>query len=433
MPLLGEELRGILAAVASPFCMALGFTIWGKNWKDSSAFSLNLFKCNFASIIFVVSGFIFGFVLQRDDFSWEHVGWLFVSGILGIIIGDLLWLEALQRLGAFQVLVIDTIKPFFAALMGRLFLKEQKIYPLAYVAMMLTVIGVLLVSVEQNKLASSVGRESSFDSPNEMKNDHQEAMCSVTPSTSLSRMIDLPQHTGDLTRDEKKKDNGEEETIPSVSGDTSKLNLSIAEGDRSDKAVMVEKKITSYRQRGYIVAVSNVLLDTYGSLLTKQHGWNFTTWGINLIRFGSSGMLMAILSVSLSLHYERNKSENESHDHETEVLGQEPGSTTSNKQRERREEWYQLPNKSRQSWAKVCLGVVFVTYLCPALSNYALFQIPLAYALTLTSITPIYALFLEWVFGGTSKRPTMRALLGSSFAVGGVVWLGIINSPSDSV
>lgn len=426
-----EELRGILAALASPFCMALGFIIWGKKWNGSSAFSLNLFKCNFASIIFVVSGFIFGFVLQRGDFSWEHVGWLVASGILGIIIGDLLWLEALQRLGAFQVLVIDTIKPFFAALMGHLLLQEREIYPLAYAAILLTVIGVVVVSVEQNKLASSAGEESSFDSPNETKDDHQETMCTITPSASSRIIIDPKQPTGDLTRGEKKNGNGDVEVVPNVSGDTSELNLSNGEGDASDNVVVEENKMTSYRQAGYLIAVLNVLLDTYGSLLTKQHGWNFTTWGINLIRFGSSGVFMTILSVSLSLHFGRGEIGIDNQSNDAEVLGQEFNCAISNKECDKKEEWYQLPNKSLRVWAQVCLGVLFVTYLCPALSNYALFQIPLAYALTLTSITPIYALLLEWVLEGKSKRPTMCALLGSSFAVGGVVWLGIINAPSE--
>merc|ERR1712232_395881 len=145
--LVDEELRGVLAAIASPLCMAIGFIVWDKTWKGSSAFSLNLFKCNFASIIFVVTGFIFGFVLRRDEFSLEHIGWLILSGILGIIVGDWLWLEALQRLGAFQVLVIDTVKPFCAALMGHFLLEERRIHPISYAAMLLTVSGVLVVSL----------------------------------------------------------------------------------------------------------------------------------------------------------------------------------------------------------------------------------------------------------------------------------------------
>ncbi|CAJ1890607.1 unnamed protein product [Cylindrotheca closterium] len=399
---LDEELTGILAAIASPLCMAIGFIVWDKTWKGSSAFSLNLFKCNFASIIFVVVGLIFGFLFEKDDFSLEHIGWLILSGVLGIIVGDWLWLEALQRLGAFQVLVIDTIKPFCAAVMGRFLLDEGTIHPISYAAMALTMTGVLVVSLEQNKLASSVDNEPIDDNSDETKTDGHETTRTIPPSSTM----DVP--AADAMQDENRND--EEDGINGT-GSALKSN----QGDNQDDRIVgispvavEENQTTSFRKVGYILAVMNVLLDTYGSLLTKQHGWNFTTWGINLIRFGCSGVLMAIVSVSLALYQRPSKNDSD----------QEP----------KKEAWFKLPSKTIRMWAQVCLGVVFVTFLCPALSNYALFQIPLAYALTLTSITPLYAAFFEWTFWGQSKRPTFRALLGSSMAVGGVVWLGILNA-----
>ena len=82
---------------------------------------------------------------------------------------------------------------------------------------------------------------------------------------------------------------------------------------------------------------------------------------------------------------------------------------------------------SYQDWSKVSLGVVFVTFLCPALSNYALFQIALALALTLGSITPVYALILEWAIL-RNKRPTLRAIIGASLAVAGVAVLSIFKN-----
>jgi drug/metabolite transporter (DMT)-like permease len=165
------------------------------------------------------------------------------------------------------------------------------------------------------------------------------------------------------------------------------------------------------RRNGHILAVANVVLDTYGSLLTKQHGANFTTWAINLIRFGSSGLAMIVISCCMSLFYCRNRQSNN--------IDDDPST--------RKEEWYQLPHKPIKIWAQVSLGVLLVTFLCPALSNYALFQITLALALTLTSISPLYALFLEWAFYGSEKKPTLRALLGATLSVGGVVVLGIFN------
>jgi len=43
---------GLLAALAAPLIMTVGFFVWDNNWTGS-AFSLNLFKCNLASLGFL--------------------------------------------------------------------------------------------------------------------------------------------------------------------------------------------------------------------------------------------------------------------------------------------------------------------------------------------------------------------------------------------
>lgn len=99
-----SETTGSLAAIAAPFFMALGFIIWDKTWSKSggSAFALNLYKCNLASIGFVVASLIFGFRIDDDETDSEtikeSVGFLVLSGFIGIIVGDLAWLEAQDNL-----------------------------------------------------------------------------------------------------------------------------------------------------------------------------------------------------------------------------------------------------------------------------------------------------------------------------------------------
>ena len=143
--------------------------------------------------------------------------------------------------------------------------------------------------------------------------------------------------------------------------------------------------------------------------MTKVYGAKFTTWGINLIRLGSSGTFLIFVSVILRLLAKRHSTAEE-----YEVFN--------------KASWYRLPSDmSYQDWSKVSLGVVFVTFLCPALSNYALFQIALALALTLGSITPVYALILEWAIL-PNERPTLRAIIGASLAVAGVAVLSIFKN-----
>lgn len=72
----------------------------------------------------------------------------------------------------------------------------------------------------------------------------------------------------------------------------------------------------------------------------------------------------------------------------------------------------------------MCLRLLLLTTTTPALSNYALFQIALALALTLGSVGPLYALPLTWLL--QHDRPTVRACVGGVLAVAGIVVLSLL-------
>ena len=83
--------------------------------------------------------------------------------------------------------------------------------------------------------------------------------------------------------------------------------------------------------------------------------------------------------------------------------------------------WYLLPDASYSTWRRISFGVVFVSFLQPALTNYAMFQISLALLLTLESIGPLYSLPLSYILQG--DRPTFRACVGAILAVIGIIVL----------
>lgn len=76
-----------------------------------------------------------------------------------------------------------------------------------------------------------------------------------------------------------------------------------------------------------------------------------------------------------------------------------------------------------QQWLAVATGVLFVTFLCPSLSNYALMirQIPIGLCLTLTSLGPVYSLPLLWLMRGESI--TLQSAIGVSITMFGVIIL----------
>ena len=63
-----------------------------------------------------------------------------------------------------------------------------------------------------------------------------------------------------------------------------------------------------------------------------------------------------------------------------------------------------------------------------ALTNYAMFQIPLALLLTLESIGPLYSLPLALAMH--KEFPSFRASIGAVFAVAGIVLLSLQGRPN---
>ena len=160
------------------------------------------------------------------------------------------------------------------------------------------------------------------------------------------------------------------------------------------------KQTTQELAYGLTMSFLNVVLHTFGALLTKKYGVGMTTWEINFIRFGFAGVCMLVLSVVLR---------------QTTANGEVSDSTSID------ERWFVLPTIKASSWVRVSLGVAFVSFFQPALTNYAMFQISLAMLLTLESIGPLYSLPLSLVM--QSERPGFRACLGAVFAVAGIAVL----------
>lgn len=505
-----EEDLGVVAALLSPLFMSIGFIIWDQVWNNSnnnnknndssppnsvgSAYSLNLYKCNLASIIFLIVSVSVGFfttntttttseeeeesipavgAMEEDaDVIYSSIGYLILSGFIGIIVGDLLWLEALKRLGAFQVLVIDTIKPFVAVLLAYVILNETIQYA-AYGGIILTIVGIFVVSIEQQQMHQQqqpqIQEEDGTTTPiilppndDQTNNNREEEGVDETTliRTTLSNRIENEETATSQQRETKREtsmqtddttetissetmlvvenkppsssmmsttvDQKQQQPASSMDDDDEELGTpQIPAGAEKGSATVPPPTTTPltvatpwFRRNGYIMAIANVILDTYGSLLTKQHGGLFKTWTINLIRFGSSGILMIVISCIMIVYNEYYYS------NKTETMTQ---STQSQENQQHHQRWYLLPKKSMKSYLQVSCGVLFVTFLTPALTNWSLFRIALGLVLTLTSITPLYAMVLEWMVYGKKKQPTLRATFGAILAVCGVVVLSLFN------
>jgi drug/metabolite transporter (DMT)-like permease len=373
-----SKAAGVVAALAAPFVMTLGFLLWEDHWKGS-AFALNLFKCSTASVGFLLLSLTVPFqrgdddsrdgsLFPRDVFTSRVVGFLFLSSAIGIIIGDWMWLQALQLLGSKRVILIDSLKPFLAALFGWLLLDEQ-LRPEAFGGIALTVAGIVIVSFDQDATSTTV-------EPGE--------------KTAQNESVDHVVASGMVVNDDPNS------FTPVENGTKAGIDA-----DVKAKAAGLQSLLL-----GFGLAFLNVVLDTYGSVLTKQYGARLTVWEINLLRFGFAAIIMQLVSALITLY--------------DFAVGKE---LPSDEDIQKPSRWYSLPlqEMNRIDWLKVSGGVTLVTFAAPALSNYALFQIALALALTLGSVGPLYQIPLSYFI--QKHIPTRRSIFGALCAVAGVAIL----------
>ncbi len=144
----------------SALTAALLWTVSSMTWGQVhlSALTLNLCKTCFAVGFICLHLLIVALVSGEPmlSASLESWGWLALSGLLGILIGDSLYFRSLQILGPRLSLMVMTTTPLFSALFGWLILGEA-LQSVATVGMFLTVSGVLVVVLDRRARQEAPG------------------------------------------------------------------------------------------------------------------------------------------------------------------------------------------------------------------------------------------------------------------------------------
>ena len=381
------ETVGVLAAAATPLLGAIGLFIWSKVWTGD-AFALNLVKCSVGTLGFVVAGVASRSGAWLSNASAEVTAWLVLSAFIGIVVGDNLWLYSLRVLGARRVILIDILKPFIALGMAKAALGEGVSVAVA-LGMCVTLGGVLTVSLEENRTGDEAADVESSDREYGNTGSRNDTNARDT-ETDVAETNDIEDVVGAV----------DENPTP----DSLKPPFS-----------------PSAFVGGYVAAAANVALDTWGTVLTKQHGGGLNTWEINFVRFGSAAATLALFAAAkrTAARFRRANSretrELAARERETDVSYRD---TETNETHETHETIF--PVLSKRSWFQILLGVAFTTFLAPGLGNYALFRVSsLAVFSTLMCVGPIYALPLGKMVN--DEPITARAVIGSVVAILGTM------------
>lgn len=135
---------GELAALATAFCWAVTSTAFEHSAKKVGSMNLNLTRL-FIGMIFLstFTGITRGHIFPTDA-NISEWGWLMVSGMLGIVIGDLLLFEAFVMIGSRISMLIYATVPVLSGLMAFVLLGESMTL-IQISGMIITLMGIAFV------------------------------------------------------------------------------------------------------------------------------------------------------------------------------------------------------------------------------------------------------------------------------------------------
>ncbi len=110
---------GILVAIGAAFSWTTACFMWRAQTRFFSPIQLNSLKNLIAVIIFSPILFSINWVDH-----WQEISILFLSGFIGIAIGDSLYIVALTRLGTRKTLSIEALSPVLANLLATILIGE---------------------------------------------------------------------------------------------------------------------------------------------------------------------------------------------------------------------------------------------------------------------------------------------------------------------
>lgn len=143
-------LLGELAALGTAACWSWTAVFFTEAGKRIGSYRLNKIRlvmavCFYAIIMFVMTGLPY-----PTTVSWEQAGWLAISAIIGLIIGDGAGFRSLVILGPRLATLVMSTSPIFATIIAWIFLHE-KLGMMELLGMAMTIGGVMWVVAERRE------------------------------------------------------------------------------------------------------------------------------------------------------------------------------------------------------------------------------------------------------------------------------------------
>lgn len=139
---------GELFALATSTLFSIGATLFTLSARTLGSAVVNRSRLLAAAIILMVAHLVFfGSVLPRAATSSQWF-WFSLSGIIGLVLGDIALFQAFVQIGTRLTMLVFSMSPVLAALMGWAFLHET-LTMMQILGMSITLAGVLWVVAEE--------------------------------------------------------------------------------------------------------------------------------------------------------------------------------------------------------------------------------------------------------------------------------------------
>ena len=140
---------GELAALSAAICWSIAVIIFKSASKSLSPLLITALKNSIALFSFIILFLLFDIPIWYDGFSNTDYIKIIVSGILGMGIGDILFIYALSQIGANRVAILNCFEPaviycFSILMLGTILTTQQ------FIGFIIVIISLLIVSYEKD-------------------------------------------------------------------------------------------------------------------------------------------------------------------------------------------------------------------------------------------------------------------------------------------
>lgn len=148
---------GEISAIVASIIWATGATFFTLAVRNIGPYKLNLIRLNLAFLFLLIIQIITNRTLLPPEANSDHILWLAISGIIGLVIGDLCYFGALRFIGVRITMLFFTLAPPFAALSEWLILGDA-ISKGAISGMIIVIFGIIIVIKQKGKENKSISK-----------------------------------------------------------------------------------------------------------------------------------------------------------------------------------------------------------------------------------------------------------------------------------